>query len=130
MFSFTSILYGSHNKNCLTDLYKRDFQTTVILFIRNVSSDKTEWILTELPLLTLLCFLYRMVSSLMNALVGECLCLKEISINANKLLAVFLLPVYLFIRFLYVLHFVVVCLLLNPFFFNTDVIENKKIRIV
>ena len=35
----------------------------------------------------------------MNALEGECLCLGEISINVNKLLAVLLLPVYLFIRF-------------------------------
>ena len=35
----------------------------------------------------------------MNALEGEILCLREISINANKLLAALLLPVYLFIRF-------------------------------
>ena len=35
----------------------------------------------------------------MNALEGECLFFREISINVNKLLAVLLLPVYLFIRF-------------------------------
>ena len=36
-----------------------------------------------------------MVSNLMNVLEGEFLCLCEISINVNKLLAVLLLPVYL-----------------------------------
>ena len=81
------------------DLYNRDLQTTNILFTRNVSSNKNDWILSELPLLALCCLLCRLVSSLINAL--EDLCLREISISVSKLLAVLLLPVYLFIPFLY-----------------------------
>ena len=77
------------------------------------SSHKTDWILSELPLFALSCFLYRRVSSLMNALEGkECLFLCEISINIYKLfivifvffyvvLEVLLLYVYLFIPFFY-----------------------------
>ena len=77
-----------------------------------------------------------MVSSLMNALEGECLCLREISINVNKLLAVLLLRVYLFICFFtycilllpvyFLIPFVytdvvVACLLLYPIFY-TDIV--------
>ena len=39
------------------------------------------------------------LSSLMNTLKGEYPCLRKISINVSKSLAVLLLPVYLFIRF-------------------------------
>ena len=80
---------------------------TIILFTRNVSSHKTDWILSELPLFALSCLLYRRVYSLMNAPEGGCLCLREISVNVNELftffLAVLWLPVYLFIRF-FILH--------------------------
>ena len=51
--------------------------------------------------------------SLMNALEREYLCFREISINVNTLLAVLLLPVYVFIRF-FILLFDVTCLLLYP----------------
>ena len=70
---------------------------------------------SELSLLPALSYLsYRIFSSVMNVLEGECLCLLEISINVNKLLAVLLLPVY---PLFFILHFVVVCLLLNIFFY-------------
>ena len=75
-----------------------------------MSSHKIDWILIELPWFALSCLLYRMVSSLLNALEAECFCLCEISIIVNKLLAVLLLPV-LFIRyFLY-------CTFLSPVYF-------------
>ena len=76
-----------------------------------MSSHKTDWILSKLPLLALSCLSYRIVSGLMNELEEECLCLREISIDVNKLLAVLMWPIYFFI-----LHFVVACLLLNPLF--------------
>ena len=60
------------------------------------------------------------LSSQMNALEVEWLCLHEISINVSKLLAVLLLPVYLFISF-FILHFVIACLLFNLLFY-TDVV--------
>ena len=77
-----------------------------------------------------------MVSSLKNALEAEYLCLSEIYISVNNLLAVLLLPVYLLIpSFLYytmllpvyflissfILDIVVACLLLYPLFY-TDVV--------
>ena len=74
-------LFRVRNNNCSIDL-----QTTIILFTCNVSSHKTDWILAELPLPALSCLLYLRVSSLMNAVQEECLCLREISINVNKLL--------------------------------------------
>ena len=43
----------------------------------------------------------RRLSNLMKALGGECLCLREISGNVNKLLAVLLLLVYFLIPFFY-----------------------------
>ena len=85
---------------CSIDLYNRDLQTAIILFTLNMSSHKTDWIIFELPLLALSCLLYHFLCSLMNELDGECLCLWEISINVNKFLAVLLLLIYLFIRFL------------------------------
>ena len=95
------------------DLYNKD--PTIILFTRNVSSHKTDWILSESPLPTLSCLLYRMTSNLVDALEREYLCLRKISINVHKWLSVLLLPVYLFIRY-FILHFVVAFLFLNPFF--------------
>ena len=76
--------------------------------------------LTEFQLPALSYLLYRRVSSLMNPFEGECLSLREISINVNKLLPVLLLPIYLLIRF-FILHFVVACLFFNPIFY-TDVV--------
>ena len=96
------ILYTSfaYNNNFSIHLYNRDLQTLIILFTCNMSSHKTDWILSELPLFALLsCLLYGMVSSLMNAFEREYLCLFDISVNVNQLLALLLLPVYLFIRF-------------------------------
>ena len=109
----------AHNNNCSIDLYNRDLQTTIILFTHNLSSHKTDWIPSELPLL--------FISQDKRSVEGKCVCLREISINANKLLllllflyvyvvlAVLLQHVYLFISF-FILHFVVACLLLNSFF--------------
>ena len=54
----------------------------------------------------------------MNALGGEYLCLREISINVNKLLAVFLLSVYFL---LFYSDVVVACLLLNALFYTAVV---------
>ena len=110
-----STLFRVRNNNGSIDLYNRDLQTTIILFTRNVFSHKTDWILSESPLIALSCLLYRSESSLMNALEGECFCLREIPINVPKLLAVLLLPVYLFVRF-FILHFVGAYLLFNPLF--------------
>ena len=104
--SYTTIIcfsccYSLHSSAYTIDLYNRDLQATIILFTRNMSSHKTDWILFELPLLALSCLLYRRVSSLIKAPEGECLCLRKISINVNKLFTVLLLPVYLFICFFY-----------------------------
>ena len=99
------------NNNCSIDFYNRDLQTTITLFTRNVSSHKTHWILSESPLLALSCLLYRVVSSLMNTLEGEYLCLREIPINVNKLLAVLLLHV------LFICYFLYCTLLLFVYFF-------------
>ena len=103
-------LFRVHNNN----LCNRDLQTTIILFIRNTSSSKTDWSLSEQPLRA------RRVSSLMNTL--EVLCLREISINVNKLfivifvyvvLAVLLLNVYLFILFFILMLLLHFCLFID-----------------
>ena len=126
-----AILYTASaytNNNCPIDLYNKDLQTTIILFTCNMSSHRTDWILSELPLLAMSCLVYCLVSRLMNAFKGECLCLCETPININKLFIVILvcclhcpwsvvvvrllvyplflhctllLPVYFFISFLY-----------------------------
>ena len=54
------------NNNCSIDLYNRDLQTTIIRFTHNLSSLKTDWILSESPLLALSGLLYCMISSLME----------------------------------------------------------------
>ena len=80
---------------------------------------KTNRILTKSPLPTLSCLLYRRVCSLMNALEEECFCLREITINVHKLLAVLLL--YVFVYF-FILDFFVGCLLLNiPFYTHLNI---------
>ena len=124
-FAFTLSLVLDNN--CSTELCNRDLQTTTILFKRNVSSHKLDWIVFELSLLALSCLLYRRVSSLMNALEGECLCLGEISIHVNKLFMV-IFVVYLryplrysvvaclLVYHLFYIDVVVACLLLYPFF--------------
>ena len=86
LFFFT--IFREHNNNCSIDLYNRDLKTTIILFTRNLSSDKTDWILSELPLPDLPCILYRRVSSLINAFEAKCLCFREVSIDVNKLFIV------------------------------------------
>ena len=50
----------------------RGLLITIILLTRNVSSHKTDWILSELSLFALSCRLYRRLSSLTNKLEGEC----------------------------------------------------------
>ena len=86
------------------------------------------WIHLELPLPELSCLLYRRVSSLINAREEECRCLREISINVNKLvivICVFCLHLSLksccclFIPFLYC---TVVCLFISLPLFYTDVV--------
>ena len=62
-----------------------------------MSSYKIDWILFELPLLALSCLLYNMVSNTMNTQ-GECICLRKVSINVNKLPAVLLSVYPLFIN--------------------------------
>ena len=57
----------------------------VSLFTLNVASNNTDWILSESPFHALCCLLYGRISSLMNALEGECFCLREIFTNVNKL---------------------------------------------
>ena len=70
-----------------------------------------------IALSALCCLLYRCV--MMNALEGECFCLREISINVTKtfmfLLAELLLPVYLFIPFYTALLLLAVYLIINFF---------------
>ena len=92
------------------DLYNRDLETTIILFKQNVSSHKTDLILSDLLLPAMSCLLCRLVSSLMNVLEGECLLLCEVSVIVNKSLAVLLLPVLFTRYFLY-------CNLLLPVYF-------------
>ena len=59
------------------------------------------------------CLLYRRARSLLNTLEAECFCLHEISINVNKLLAVLLLLLYVYICFLLLnLPFFILMLLL------------------
>ena len=120
---FTSIVillytFFAYSNNCSLGLYSSDLRTTIILFLRSVSLHKndrypteshlsssptTDWISTESPLFALSCLLYH--SSLMNALVWECLF--KISINVNKLFIVY---------FVYVRpgRVVVACLFLCP----------------
>ena len=78
-----------------------------------------------ISLSSLSCLLYCRLNSLMDTLGGECLCLSEISINVNKLLAVLLSPLYLFIGF-FLLLFVVASLLLYPFFYNDVAAIDRK----
>ena len=104
-------LFRLHNNNCSIDLWNENLQTTIILFARNVSSHKTDWILSASPLLDLSCLLYRRVSSLINALKREYLCPCEISINVNKLFTVIFV-----LRLRCPYSAVVACLFLNPFF--------------
>ena len=108
---YTSFAYN----NCSIELYNRNLQTTIILFIRNMSSHKTDWILSKFPLLAWACFLYHMVRRIMNALEGEYLCLRKISINKHVAYSVVLACLFVYPYF-FILRFVVACLLLNPLF--------------
>ena len=71
------------------------------------------WLNSFATLLLALSVLYRRLGSLMTALEIQCLCLLEMFINVNKLLAGLLLPVYLFICFFYTAF---CCCFLKPFF--------------
>ena len=106
----------------------------IILFTRNLSSHKTDWIRCELPLPVLSCLLYCRVSSLMNSLEEECVCLREISTNVNKLFTLLLLVYFVYscsfsvvvVGYLLVYSLSYTALLLLPVyffipFFNTDV---------
>ena len=100
-------LFRVHNNNCSIDLYNRDLQTTILLFTRNVSSHKSDCIFSELSSPALSCLIY--------ALEGKCLCLREISINVNKLFTLLL-----FAYFVYVCpcNVVVACLLVYFLFYT------------
>ena len=69
------------------------------------------------------CLLYCMISSMMNALEGECFCLREISPNIHKLLALLLLVFtssFPFIYFLfYFTYFILVFAAFVYYFKNT-----------
>ena len=75
------------NNNYWIAFCNRVLQTVIILFTHNVSSHKIDRIFSELPII--------LQGKQFNEhlLEGECLYLREISINVNKLLAV-LLSVY------------------------------------
>ena len=76
--------YWVSNKNCLTDLFKGNFQTTITLFRRTAYLHKTDWTSpTDSPALP--CFAFY-INSLMNVL--------EASINVNIIVSL-LLVVYL-----------------------------------
>ena len=91
---------------CSIDLLYENLQITIILFTLNVSSYKTNWILSDLPLLAPSCLLYLRVSSLMNALEEECLCLHQISINVNKLFIIICVFGYVILaKLLWHVHF-------------------------
>ena len=77
-----------------------------------MSSHKIDWILTELLLLTLSCLLYCMVSSLLDALEGECLCKQVV---CSVVINCFVYPVF------FILYFVVAWLLLYPVFYTNAV---------
>ena len=85
-----------------------DLQTTIVLFTRNLSSHKTDWILSELPLPVLYCHLNRRLSSLE----GECLCRCEISINIKKSFIV----IFVLLCLIYPCSIFVACLHFYPFF--------------
>ena len=108
--------FRAHNNNCSIDLCNRNLQTTIILFTRKVSSHKIDWILAESPFLALSYIWHRIISNLINAREIECLWLREISINVNKLFTVVcgfcLCPPC---------SIVVACLLVYPLFY-TDVV--------
>ena len=79
-----------------------------------MSSHNTDWILFEFPMLALSCLLSCRVSSLMNALEGKCLCVREISTSVNKLFTLLM-----FVDFVYVCicRAFVKCLLVYSLFF-------------
>ena len=140
MFSFKSILYYAHSSMydlsrivltiiCFNCYYSEHFFQYIFITEPNHNySLHTQRFFTQdwmnsfwIPLPALSCPLYRIISSLMNALGVECFCLCEISINVNKLFIVIfvfylhcLLHVYCLIPFF--ILFVVACLLVYFFF--------------
>ena len=92
----------------------KTFELKIVLFSRNVSSLKTDRILSELRIvfthdwlnfnwITVTCSVLPFISHDQRLIVGECFRLREISINVNKLLAL--------------LYFVIGCLFLNSLLF-------------
>ena len=86
--------------NCSVDFYNGDLQTTNVLFTWNVSSHKTDWILTTRSLFCL-DFVYTHANSLMKILELECSCIRllENSIATSLL-------------FVYCAHIVCCCVLI------------------
>ena len=82
----------------ITEIFKPQLFASQAMYLH---TRLTEFLL--IPLNDLSYLEHRRLSSVMNVLGGECLCLREISININKLftlvLAELLLSVYLFIFF-------------------------------
>ena len=113
--------------HCLIDLYNRDLQTTVILFT-TIIDFMQDWLNSSefFPWPALCCLLNCRLNSVINALEGEYICLRDISINVNKLLAVqCCYCMFTCLSAFFILHFVVACLFLNPFLFifiYTDVV--------
>ena len=129
-------LINLNNNNLLhhpLDLYSRDLRSTIILFSRNVSSNKTDWILTESRVVfthdwlntnwiteCVLClaFYITRASSVMNALVWGCL--REISINVYYVFCFrsslqSCCCFFICLSAIFLLHFVVDSLFLCPF---------------
>ena len=68
-------------------------QTTIILFTRNASSHKADWIVSEMPLTDLSCLLHCWVNSLMNALViVVCVFCLNFSLQCCRSLVTYLSP--------------------------------------
>ena len=96
----------SSNNTYSLDLYSGDLQTTMVLFIRNVSSHKTDWITTTR--LLCLAFLLSYSNSLMNVLKVECL-FSHLLVNS--------IATSLF--FVYCVHIVCCCVLVLCISFST-----------
>ena len=95
MPSFFLILIPLSHSSAYTNNYcSIDFNNLFkpqLFSLSNVSSHKSDWILSESSLLALFCLLYRRLNSVMKRPEGKCLCLCEICRNVNRLLAMLLL---------------------------------------
>ena len=91
LFFFAYNLFINNN-TCSLDLYSSNLQTTTVLFTRNASSHKTDWIHTTRCLFSL-AILYAQVISLMKVLEVECSGFRFVNnyITISLLLSYFLL---------------------------------------